>query len=172
MPTPEQERLNAIANSISQLWRRQDEFAQRLARIEAALLPQEAAPPQAAAPSDAFFGAEPESEPVTEGPATATAPASDRNGVASISGFEGPKLETKVGLTIVNRVGVVTLVLGVAFFFKWAVDNNWIGPGGRVILGVLASFAAVGAADFLWRKGQEVFAQGVTGTGVAVLYLS
>ncbi|MBV9306908.1 MAG: DUF2339 domain-containing protein, partial [Acidobacteriaceae bacterium] len=40
------------------------------------------------------------------------------------------------------------------------------------VLGVIASFAALGAADFLWRKGQQVFAQGVTGTGIAVLYLS
>jgi hypothetical protein len=36
----------------------------------------------------------------------------------------------------------VTLVLGIAFFFKWAVDNQWIGPGGRVILGVIAGLAA------------------------------
>src|SRR5581483_1125004 len=68
-----------------------------------------------------------------------------------------PVLETKVGLTIVNRVGVVTLVLGVAFFFKWAVDSNWIGPAGRVMLGVLAGLAVLLGADALWRKGQQVF---------------
>ena len=88
------------------------------------------------------------------------------------AGPERPALETKVGLTVANRVGVITLVLGVAFFFKWAVDNDWIGPGGRVLLGVLAAFVALAAADFLWRKGQRIFAQGVTGSGIAILYLS
>ena len=35
-------------------------------------------------------------------------------------------LETTVGLTWVNRGGAVTLALGVAFAFKYAVDNAWI----------------------------------------------
>ena len=83
-----------------------------------------------------------------------------------------PGLESKVGLTLVNRIGAITLVLGVAFFFKWAVDNNWIGPAGRVILGLLAGFATLSAADFIWRKRQQVFAQGITATGIAIIYLS
>ena len=81
-------------------------------------------------------------------------------------------LESRVGLTIVNRVGAITLVLGIGFLFKWAVDNEWIGPAGRVMLGVLASFAALAGADLLWRRGQRVFAQGITATGICILYLS
>ena len=41
----------------------------------------------------------------------------------------------------VNRIGVITLVLGVAFFFKYAVDNRWIGETGRVVLGILAGYS-------------------------------
>ena len=78
----------------------------------------------------------------------------------------------KVGLTLINRIGVITLVLGVAFFFKWAVDNNWIGPAGRVILGLFAGLGTLAAGDLLWRKAQRAFAQGITGTGIAVLYLA
>ena len=59
-----------------------------------------------------------------------------------------------------------------AFFFKWAVDNDWIGPAGRVILGLLAGFATFAAADFIWRKRQQVFAQGITATGIAIIYLA
>ncbi len=77
-----------------------------------------------------------------------------------------------MGLTLVNRIGAITLILGVAFFFKWAVDNNWIGPAGRVMLGLLAGFATLGAGDFLWRKRQQVFAQGITATGISIIYLS
>jgi uncharacterized membrane protein len=77
-----------------------------------------------------------------------------------------------MGLTWINRIGVVTLVLGVAFFFKYAVDNRWIGEGGRVALGVLAGLALLAAADRLWHHGQRVFAQGITGAGHAVLYVA
>lgn len=71
-----------------------------------------------------------------------------------------------------NRLGVITLVLGIGFFFKWAVDNEWIGPAGRVELGILAGLAILFAADRLWHRGQKIFAQGVTGTGVCILYLA
>jgi uncharacterized membrane protein len=82
------------------------------------------------------------------------------------------RLETSIGLTLINRVGVITLVLGLGFFFKWAVDNEWIGPAGRVGLGILAGFLAIGAGDLLWRREQKVFAQGITAVGISLLYLA
>ncbi len=81
-------------------------------------------------------------------------------------------LETKVGLAWVNRIGALTLMLGVAFFFKYAVDNEWIGESGRVILGVLAGCATLFAADVLWQRAQRTFANGLTGLGIGILYLS
>jgi uncharacterized membrane protein len=53
-------------------------------------------------------------------------------------------------------------VLGIGFFFKWAVDNNWIGPWGRVLLGLLAGLLTLGVT----------FAQGITGGGMAIIYLA
>ncbi len=81
-------------------------------------------------------------------------------------------LETQVGLTWLNRIGVLTVVLGVAFFFRYAIDKGLIGETGRVILGVLAAFAALGAAEFLWRRDHRIYAQGITGAGIGILYLS
>jgi uncharacterized membrane protein len=160
--TPEQQRLDIISEAIGRLLKKQDELEQRIARLEgkAPVVEQPAPPPPVEPtllqPPDAPV--EPEKILPTE-PALPRAP-------------KKPALETKVGLTVVNRIGVITLMLGVAFFFKWAVDNNWIGPAGRVILGVIAAFAALTAADFLWRKRQQIFAQGVTGTGIGILFLS
>jgi uncharacterized membrane protein len=82
------------------------------------------------------------------------------------------QLETRVGLTWINRIGVLTLVLAVAFFFKYAVDNRWIGETGRVVLGVLAGFATLGFAELMWRRGYRIYAQGITGAGISILYLS
>src|SRR5947209_5726605 len=92
--------------------------------------------------------------------------------VTTVSLPANTAVEARVGLTLVNRVGVVTLILGVAFFFKWAVDNNWIGPWSRVVLGLVAGSGALAIGELLWRKAQQVFAQGITGTGIAVVYLA
>ena len=45
-----------------------------------------------------------------------------------------PDVETKVGLAWINRIAVVTCIFAAAFFFKYAADNQWIGPSGRVLL--------------------------------------
>jgi uncharacterized membrane protein len=85
---------------------------------------------------------------------------------------ESPGIERNVGLTWINRIGVLTLVLGVGFFFKYMVDNDWIGPSGRVILGVLAGMLTIWAGDLLWHRDQKTFAQGIQALGTSILYLS
>lgn len=85
---------------------------------------------------------------------------------------EAAQIESNVGLKWINRIGVVTVLLGIIFFFKYAVDNEWVGPAGRVLIGVFAGLAALFAGDRLWHRGQEVFAQGVQALGSAILYLS
>jgi uncharacterized membrane protein len=148
--------MDALSEAILRLLRRQEQIDQRLARVEAALNLQPVAPE--AAPRVA---PEPPA-PVLEPPSAPTPAASPPTRA----------LETNIGLTLVNRIGVVTLVLGIAFFFKWAVDNQWIGPAGRVMLGVIAGLVTLGVADVLWRKGQRIFAQGGTAVGLGILYLA
>src|SRR5205085_7934714 len=92
--------------------------------------------------------------------------------VVAPSSPEPPHLETRMGLTWINRIGVLTLVIGVAFFFKYAVDSQWIGETGRIVLGVLAGLATLAAGDFVWRRDQKIFAQGICGLGISILYLS
>ena len=41
-----------------------------------------------------------------------------------------------------------------------------------MILGLLAGFATLAAGDYIWRKRQVVFAQGITATGIAIIYLA
>ncbi len=83
-----------------------------------------------------------------------------------------PQLETRVGLAWINRIGVITLLLGAGFFFKYAVDNEWIGVTARVILGGMAGALALYAGEFLYRRKQTLFAQGISGLGIALVYLT
>jgi uncharacterized membrane protein len=158
MPTPDQERMDALSEALAGMLRRQREADLRLAHIEEAL---QLKPVRV-------------EEPVAE-PPLVPEPVPGPVPVAAETAAPHPPplpLETNIGLTIVNRLGVVTLLLGIAFGFKWLVDNQYIGPAGRVELGVLAGFLTLGLADWLWHRGQRIFAQGITATGVGILYLS
>jgi uncharacterized membrane protein len=78
----------------------------------------------------------------------------------------------RFGLTAINRIGAVTLAIGLIFFFKYAVDEHLIGAAAGVVLGLLFGCALIGAGDWLTRRGQSVFAQGIAGCGLAALYIS
>ncbi|MGE5403674.1 MAG: DUF2339 domain-containing protein [Candidatus Saccharibacteria bacterium] len=80
--------------------------------------------------------------------------------------------ESFFGGKFLNRVGIMIILLGVAFFLKLSIDNNWIGPTGRVILGYIGGIAMFFAGDRLMKKGYEYFSQGFTGGGLAVIYLA
>ena len=165
--------MDALSEAIVRLLRQQEQFDKRLSRVEASLSLQPIAPePRPAPPAPPPPPITPQQVEATPTVSAGTQPPPPRvQATPSVrAGTQG--LETNIGLTWANRLGAITLVLGIAFLFKWAVDNQWIGPAGRVMLGVLAGFAAIASADVLWRKGQRIFAQGVTAVGLGILYLA
>ena len=83
----------------------------------------------------------------------------------------GESLETRIGGRWLNRIGIVAVVIGVAFFIKYAFDNNWIGPTGRVVLGIISGLGLVGWGQHLYKK-YRIYAQGLIGGGIAILYVS
>lgn len=82
------------------------------------------------------------------------------------------EVELLVGGTWLNRIGAVALVLGTLFFLKYAVDNGWISEWLRVAIGLAAGSVLVVAGEWWLRKGLRLFAQGLAGAGVPILYLS
>src|SRR5215470_3932831 len=55
--------------------------------------------------------------------------------------------ETIIGGRWLNRIGIVALIGATTFFLKYAFDNNWIGPRGRVAIGIL-----LGASMLPWSQ--------------------
>jgi uncharacterized membrane protein len=80
-------------------------------------------------------------------------------------------LESRIGGNWFNRIGVLAIFLGVAFFMKYAVDNEWIGPTTRVMVGVAVGVLFLIGGERL-RKRYASYAYGLTGGGIAVLYAS
>src|SRR6266568_2475700 len=81
-------------------------------------------------------------------------------------------LETLIGGRWMNRIGIVAIIGAVAFFLKYAFDNNWIGPSGRVAIGILLGASMLPWSHWLLRRGYSYFSEGIAGLGAAVLYLS
>ncbi len=160
--------LGVVTEMARQLAARLYAVESRLARIEGVAAPVEAAPVEVERPLPPVVQAYMQPAMVTPPPLPVTPPPPPLPQMVPA----GPKMETQVGLTWVNRIGVITLILGVAFFFKYAIDNDWIGESGRVIIGVLAGALTLFAGDLLWHRAQRTFAQGVTALGIAILYLS
>lgn len=68
-------------------------------------------------------------------------------------------------------IGIFTLVLGIGYFVKYAIDRNWIGETARVGIGLLVGGAIMLTGHFL-RKNYTVFSSIITGGGIAVLYFT
>lgn len=112
---------------------------------EEAARPEEAAPPAVAPP------------PPKEAEQDAARPAS---------------LEEHLGLTWLTRIGAAAFLLGALFFFKYAVDNEWIGPTGRVAIGAFVGIALIAAAEAVQKTTQPRFVQALIGIGLATLFVS
>jgi len=80
--------------------------------------------------------------------------------------------EALIGGRLLNRIGAAALILGIAFFFKYAVDQNWINQGLRVICGLLLGSGLLALASRSHKRGYAIFGQGLVGAGLATLYLS
>ncbi|MSR71129.1 MAG: DUF2339 domain-containing protein [Candidatus Taylorbacteria bacterium] len=70
-----------------------------------------------------------------------------------------------------GRIGIAAVVIGIVFFLKYAFDNNWVGPTGRVMIGVLAGIAFIALGQFLRNKYLQ-YSDLLIGGGITVLYLS
>ena len=69
------------------------------------------------------------------------------------------------------RIGAIALVIAAGFFLAYAFNNNWIGPAGQVIIGVVVGLGLLGGG-YYWRTRYPVLAQAISGGGIGILYLS
>jgi uncharacterized membrane protein len=80
--------------------------------------------------------------------------------------------EWLIGGKLLNRIAAVALVLGVSFFLKYAIDRNWISEWMQIGIGIAAGATLLFGASRMHKKGFQIFAQGLVGAGIAILYLS
>ena len=95
--------------------------------------------------------------------------------IAAIRQAVGPKkaelsLEQRIGTHWILIAGVVTVFAAVAFFLKYAYDNDLIGPFGRVMIAAVTGLIALAIGEVTRRREYGVIAKVVTALGFAILY--
>lgn len=142
----------------SQLPRPSGALPDAASRPPASAIPPPGAPPPAPPPAPAYVAS---ATPSIQ-PRASHAPRAQ-------SDFD---LESRIGSHWLNRIGIAALLIGISYFLKFAFDNNWIGPAGRVAIGLLAGIAIVIWSERFRSKGYQAFSYSLKAVGIGALYLS
>lgn len=81
-------------------------------------------------------------------------------------------LEKKIGQYWLNRIGIVAILVGVSYFLKYAFDNNWVGPGGRIAIGLLLGIGLILWSERFRKRNYAAFSYSLKAVGIGTMYLS
>src|SRR6266849_2906021 len=134
-----------------------------------------APPPPATSSSQALW--EPQSAPLPPSGAGVGQPPSPPSPIppraaAPIPRAPRPDLESRIGSQWLNRIGIAAGLISVSYGLKYAFDYNWIGPRGRVAIGLLAGIAVVVWSEWFRGRGHKAFSYSLKAVGIGCLYLS
>lgn len=85
---------------------------------------------------------------------------------------EDNELESKIGKLWLNRIGIIAMLTGVSYFIKYAFDSGWIGPAGRIEMGLLAGIGVTLWSERFRSRGHVPFSYSLKAVGIGTLYLS
>ncbi|UGU18085.1 DUF2339 domain-containing protein [Sinomicrobium kalidii] len=84
---------------------------------------------------------------------------------------KNPDLEKFIGENLINKIGILILVLGIVFFVKYAIDKNWINETARVGIGILAGAVVMFFAHRL-RTHFKAFSSVLVAGAISIFYFT
>jgi uncharacterized membrane protein len=82
-----------------------------------------------------------------------------------------PDIEKFIGENLINKIGIAVLILGIAFFVKYAIDQDWINEVGRICIGLFCGLVLIGLS-YMLRKSYRSFSSVLVGGGLTVFYFT
>ncbi|MBC2763205.1 MAG: DUF2339 domain-containing protein, partial [ANME-2 cluster archaeon] len=80
-------------------------------------------------------------------------------------------IEVRIGLSWINKAGIILLLFGIATVMRHTY-SNWLNAYMKGISGFVLGAVLLGVGEWFNRKRKNLFALGLTGGGIGVLYLS
>lgn len=84
---------------------------------------------------------------------------------------KNPDLEKFIGENLINKIGILILVLGISFFVKFAIDKEWINEPARVGIGILCGSLVMTIAHKL-KKNYAAFSSVLVAGAISIFYLT
>ncbi len=80
--------------------------------------------------------------------------------------------ERLIGTRWLNWVGALVMLVGTAFLLKFLYDRGWVGPAGRVAIGMGIGVVLLYLGEFRLRRFHDLFSQSVSAAGCGALFLT
>lgn len=80
-------------------------------------------------------------------------------------------MEKIIGENLMSKIGILALIIGIGFFVKFAIDNDWINEMGRTVTGLAAGIGLWGIAYPL-RDRYRNFSSVLAGGGFAICFVT
>ncbi len=81
-------------------------------------------------------------------------------------------VERMVGTRWLNWVGALVLLVGIAFLLKFLYERGWIGPAGRVAIGMGFGVGLLLLGEVRLRRLHDLLSQSVSAAGCGALFLT
>lgn len=173
-----------LAAEIRELRSEVDTLHHRVGKLES-IINREAAPGDRPTADDESTRTAPQEQQAsdTEGPTTPPPEQQDGDDSAAPTRAESAdkrgtdddcrNWERDIGTKWLGRVGSVTLVFGIVFFIRVAIETGILGPLGRVTAGVVGGTALLAGGRYAThRQGYERWGRITAGTGLAITFFS
>jgi uncharacterized membrane protein len=128
--------------------------------------------PDASVPLIVNAGAVPPPHPVSSTPVQIHAAPPLKVSLSHPAKSNSGDLEQKIGQYWLNRIGIAAMLIGLSYFLKYAFENDWIGPGGRIAIGLLLGIGVILWSERFRRSGYIAFSYSLKAVGIGALYLS
>jgi uncharacterized membrane protein len=163
-----QDKIEQLLEKLDSLLKRQESFQNEIdiLRTEIQNLKSEESKTTTTSELQAKDDELPVIETQTEAPIVSTAPQRE-------SKFKKPRLKTDlekfIGENLINKIGIIIIIIGVIIGAKYAIDHQLISPLTRIILGYFVGLGFLGVAIRL-KKNYENFSAVLLSGSMAIMY--
>ena len=105
-----------------------------------------------------------------ERPVSSSAEEATSDGVEDESSGKETNYEKFIGENLFGKIGILVFIIGIGFFVKYAIDQNWINETARTILGYAVGAGMLVLAERLHRR-YRAFSSLLAGGAFGVFYL-